>query len=488
MDALRGMGVNARRHAMKFSIQDIPGITGGDLLVAPLDARAQICGLSWDSRSIEPGWAYVAIVGERVDGNDYAVSAMDSGAAAVLMSRAPREDEVARAKETGAAIVAVRDGEEAVIALARAWRETLGATVVGITGSVGKTTTKGLVRQVLSARYRTHATKGNYNNQLGAPYTVLTTPEDCEMLVVEMGMDHAGEIARICRTARPDMGVITNVGVSHLEYLGTRENIARAKAELIEALPQGGTAFLQAQGEFTDFIRAHARTEERGIAVTLFGGQDPRADVYATDVELDEESHPRFTLHAKGASVRLTLGLRGVHNVDNACAAAAVGLACGMGLDEVASALEGAEAEAGRAQLKRAACGALVFDDAYNASPASMKASLEMLAAYRASGKKIAVLGDMGELGQASDAGHYDTGRVAALAGVDLLVCVGELAARIAQGARDGGMAADRVVSVPDASAAVEAVAPALSEGDIVLVKASHFMGLDRVVEGIVGA
>ena len=473
---------------MKFSIQDIVRITGGDLSVAPLDAQAQVCGLSWDSRSVEPGWAYVAIVGERADGNDYAASAMRSGAAVALMSRVPSEDEAACARETGAAIVVVKDGEEAIIALARAWRAMLTATVVGITGSVGKTTTKGLVRQVLSSKFRTHATKGNYNNQLGAPYTVLITPEDCEMLVVEMGMDHAGEIARICKTARPDMGVITNVGVSHLEYLGTRENIARAKAELVEALPEGGTAFLQAQGEFTDFIRAHSRTEERGVNVTLFGGSDSCADVYATDVELDDESHPRFTLHAGDASVRLTLGLRGIHNVDNACAAAAVGLACGMSLDEVASALEAAEPEAGRAQLKRAACGALVFDDAYNASPASMKASLQMLSSYKAAGKKIAVLGDMGELGQASDSGHYDTGTAAAQAGVDMLVCVGELAGRIAQGAIDAGMAAEQVISVSDAQAAVDAVKPRLSEGDVVLVKASHFMGLDRVVEGVVGA
>ncbi len=444
--------------------------------------------MSWDSRSIEPGWAYVAIVGERVDGNDFTASALRAGAAVALMSRPPREEEAAAARRAGAAIVVVNDGEEAIIALARAWRARLDATVVGITGSVGKTTTKGLVRQVLSSKYRTCATRGNYNNQLGAPYTVLTADEDCEMLVVEMGMDHAGEIARICRTARPHMGVVTNVGVSHLEYLGTRENIARAKAELIEALPEGGTAFLQAQGEFTEFIRAHAHVQERGVKTVLFGGNASGSDVFATDVEVDGESRPRFTLHAQDEAVRLTLGLRGAHNVENACAAAAVGIACGMSLCEVASALESAEPEAGRAQLKRAACGALVFDDAYNASPVSMKASLRMLASFEAKGKKIAVLGDMGELGSASDEGHYETGIAAADAQVDYLICAGEASVRIAQGAIEAGLDRALVRHVPDAQAALETVLPMLGRGDVVLVKASHYMGLDRVVEGVIGA
>lgn len=473
---------------MRFAVQDIPGITGGDLSVAPLDAYAQAIGLTWDSRTVEPGWAYVAIVGERADGNDFARCAIESGASVVLMSRAPHEDEKEAARASGAAIVTVADGEAAIMALARAWRARLSATVVGITGSVGKTTTKGLTRQVLSSKFHTCATRGNYNNQLGAPYTVLSADEDCEMLIVEMGMDHAGEIARICETALPDLGVITNVGISHLEYLGTRENIARAKAELIEALPAGGTAFLQAEGEFTDFIIDHARVKERGVKTVRFGGSAPASDVWATDVQLDDESRPSFTLHAGEASVRCAMQLRGEHVVEDACAAAAVGIACGMALDEVAAALEAAEPEAGRAQLKRASCGALVFDDAYNASPVSMKASLRTLAAFRATGKKIAVLGDMGELGSASDEGHYDTGRAAADARVDTLVCVGDSAALIAKGALEGGLPESSVLHVPDAQAAIEAVRPLLEEGDVVLVKASHYMGLDRVVEGVVGA
>lgn len=472
---------------MRFTANDIAAITGGGLAVAPRDAFGEACGLSWDSRAIEPGWAYVGIEGERVDGNDYAAAAIEAGAFVALMSREPSKAERAAAIEAGAAIVRVENGEDAVRALASAWRSRLGAKVVGITGSVGKTTTKSLVRQVLSSRFRTHATKGNYNNLLGAPYTVLSAPEDCEMLVVEMGMDHAGEIARICEVARPDMGIVTNVGVSHLEYLGTRENIARAKAELIEALPAGGTAFLHAQGEFTEFIRSHARAQERGVNVTLFAGCANDSGVYATDVRLDGEGHPSFALHANGEKAPCSLSLRGAHNVDNACAAAAVGLACGMGLSEVCAALALAQPEAGRARLAHAACGARVFDDAYNASPDSMKASLAMLSAYRCEGRRIAVLGDMGELGNAAEQGHADVGRAVAAAGVDVLVCVGGLSRLIAQAACNAGMTETFVSCVPDADAAIETLRGIIAPDDVVLVKASHFMGLERVVEGIIG-
>ncbi len=473
---------------MRFFIDEIAHITGGDLLVAPLNAQAEACGLTWDSRLVEPGLLYVAIVGERSDGNDFVASALHSGAVAALMSRSPDEDECAVARKTGAAIIKVGNGEDAVRALAAVWRERLSATVIGISGSVGKTTTKGLVRDVLSARFRTSATKGNYNNLLGAPYTILSTDEDCQMLVLEMGMDQAGELARICEMARPHMGVITNIGISHLEYLGSRENIARAKAELVEALPEGGTVFLQAQGEFTDFIRKHARISERGVRCVLFGDSAQRADVYATDVHLDEEGRPSFILHAAQEQAPCSLLLRGAHNVENACAAAAVGIACGMELAEICMALSQSVPEAGRGQLKRSACGAVVFDDSYNASPASMKAALATLSAYKTSGRKIAVLGDMGELGEAAASGHYETGVAAAGEDIDFLVCVGELAALIAQGALSSGMTSNAVQCVKSVQEALDVLLPNLSKGDAVLVKASHFMGLERVVEGVVDA
>lgn len=485
---------------MEFSIQRVVEITGGNLTVAPCDEQELLTGLSWDSRTVEPGWIYAALAGERVDGHRFVRGAFESGARLALVSDQLDEGALQWASEHGCAVLCVDDVARAIAQLAKAWRNELSATVIAVTGSVGKTTTKSLVRSVLGSRFKTHATKGNFNNELGAPLTVLCAPADCEMLVVEMGMDDRGQIASLCSFARPDMGVITNVGVSHMERLGSRESIALAKAELLEALPDGrGRAFLNGGNDMTEFMRSQARLAERGVKETVYNApswpnsSNPASSaVWAERCMLDEQGHPTFDLCVarEGASEverqSCSLALRGMHNISNACAAAAVGLACGMSLDEVVRALAQSEPEAGRQELKRAACGAVVFDDAYNASPDSMKASLAMLAAYEAEGRRIAVLGDMGELGAASERGHYETGRAAAQAGVDVLVCVGALAQGIAAGARDAGLEEGAIVRVADADEATHAVAALVRAGDVVLVKASHFMGLDRVVGGIV--
>ena len=473
---------------MQLNTNQIVEITGGGLLVAPLDDKADITGLSWDSRKIEDGWAYVALPGERVDGHDFVAAAIDAGARLALVAKRPAEDVCAYAAEHGCAIVLVKDAAVAITDLARAWRSMLSCKVIGVTGSVGKTTTKSLIRSVLSSRFKTYATKGNFNNELGAPYTVLSADADCEMLVVEMGMSSLGEIAHICEFACPDMGLITNVGTSHIEYLKTRENIARAKAELIEALPDGtGRAFLPVACEFDDFICDLARTDARGIGVELYGCGEGSA-VYASDITLDEEGRPHFVMHGNGQEVPCALSLRGIHNVDNACGAAAVGLACGMDLHEIVRAIEQTQPESGRQEFKRAARGFTVIDDAYNASPDSMKASLRMLASCKADGRRIAVLGDMGELGDHCVPGHREVGEFAAsIDGLDMLVCVGEFAQEIANAALEGGMPSDAVFGVSDVDGATALLDGVVAPGDVVLVKASHYMGLDRVVGGIIG-
>lgn len=481
---------------MRLNTTSVQNIVGGDLAVAPADAARDLLGLTWDSREAFADCLYAALPGERVDGNDFIASAIEGGAMLVLAGRVPDERACEAACKAGAGIIVVDDVVAAITALASAWRDMIGATVVAITGSVGKTTTKSLTRQVLSTRFKTCATKGNFNNELGAPYTVLSADSDCEMLVVEMGMDDLGQIAHICSFARPDMGLINNVGVSHLERLGSRENIARAKAELFEALPEGGKAFVNNADDMADLVCELGRLDERGVETVYFDGTGlmpavGRA-VWAKDISVDDEGRPRFLLCAKGFDAcpdeqaePCHLGLRGVHNVSNACGAAAIGLACGMALESVADALADAEPEAGRQEVKHASSGAVVFDDSYNASPASMSASLSMLASYKASGRKIAVLGDMGELGSASIEGHEQAGRAAAQADVDALICVGELSASIAQGARDAGLPEERIVCVADASAAIDGLRGTLDSGDVILVKASHYMRLDRVVEGI---
>lgn len=482
---------------MLLDTKQILEITGGALAVAPADEAYALTSLTWDSRTAWPGCLYAALPGERVDGHDFIGAAVDAGAKLVLASRTLDGTLAQAVSAAGAGVVAVPDVAAAITQLAAAWRSMLDAAVIGITGSVGKTTVKALTRQVLSSQFETCATKGNFNNELGAPYTVLSADASCEKLVVEMGMDDLGQIEHICSFARPDMGLINNVGISHLERLGSRENIARAKAELFEALRPGGRAFVNADDDFADFVCDESRLAERDVELTAFSGSGEPSGrfaasaVWAEDVTVDDEGCPHFTLCARGFAPEVqraacSLGLRGVHNVSNACGAAAIGLACGIALEGVAAALAAAEPEAGRQEVKRTANGAVVFDDAYNASPASMQASLAMLASYKATGRKIAVLGDMGELGAASVEGHASAGRAAAQAGVALLVCVGEASADIARGALEAGMPEAHIVRVADADAAVRVLEGGIEAEDVVLVKASHFMRLDRVVEGII--
>lgn len=489
---------------MELEIGRLIEACGGRVLVPPADSLAIVRGLTWDSRDVARGFVYAAIVGERVDGHAFVASAIQAGAICALCSAEPDAAAIEAAQAAGAAIVVVGDVPAAIAAIAEAWRDMLDAVVIGVTGSVGKTTTKGLIRDVLSTKYKTWATKGNFNNELGAPYTVISAPADTQMLVVEMGMDRPGQIAHLAAMAKPDMGIVSIVGTSHLEYLKTRENIALAKAELLDALPEGGRAFLNAACDMTPFMAEHSELAQRGVHACAFSAAgEPNAEqgawaagdaVWAEDVSVDGEGHPSFVLCARGEGLvgetvrraRVTLSLRGAQNVSNACGAAGVCLACGMTFDEVAAALAAAQPEAGRAQLLHAKCGAVVFNDAYNAAPESMCAAIATLAAYETAGRRIAVLGDMGELGPASAEGHARAGRAAAEAGIDALVCVGELSRATAQAAIDAGMPADCVVRVDDAAAALAHLSKTVAKGDAVLVKASHYMGLDRVVEGII--
>ncbi len=460
-------------------------------MVEPSCADTAVTGLAWDSRAVAPGDVYVALPGERVDGHDFSAAAVQAGAAGVLASHALDEASLDAVRAAGAFVIEVADTAQSVTDLARAWRGRLTGRVVGVTGSTGKTSTKNLVRDVLSAAFTTVATEGNQNNELGVPKTLLNAQEDTEAVVVEMGMRGLGQIEGLCSFVRPQVGVITNVGESHIELLGSRENIARAKAELICALPDGvGVAVLNAACPYTPFVREVARTEERGIRVVLYDGSgnpDPEASVYALDVELDGEGRPRFTLCTPQGSAPCALPVRGLHNVHNACAAAAVGTAFGMDAAHIAQALGGARQEAGRQEVLRAAGGWTVVNDAYNANPDSMRAALSFFSALAVPGRHIAVLGDMGELGAHAPEGHERVGRMAAEAGLDALVCAGELSRSMAAAAIAAGMSPDAVVWTPGRDEALEAVRTmGLVAGDAVLVKASHFMGLERLAEGLV--
>lgn len=479
---------------MRFTSSEIAACTGGDVVFAP-EQGGQVCqGLSWDSRSISPGDLYVALPGNRVDGHRFVAPALRAGAACALVSQRPDAGQVAAAAETGSAIVLVRDAMEAISRLAGCWRRRLSGTVIALTGSSGKTTTKNLVRDVLSRHGETVATEANQNNELGVPATLLRAREGTRYTVVEMGMRGLGQLEQLCSFVQPDMALVTNVGTSHIELLGSRENIARAKAEPFSSLREGGVAFMNASDEYLPALREFGGTRRAGVREVLFDGSgadpaaypgDSRPAVFASGIAVDGRGCPSFTLNVPGGSARCSLRMRGLHNVHNAVAAAAVGWRCGMDPETIADALGGCEPAAGRQQVLETPAGATVVDDSYNANPDSMRASLSMFASMDASGRHVAVLGDMGELGGFSQEGHALVGRLVADLPIDRLVCVGSMARGIAEAARQAGMPRGAISCADDAQAALALLLEEVSGGDAVLVKASHSMGLERIVEGL---
>ncbi len=511
---------------MRINAKQIAECTGGQFDVDPLDPRALIGGLTWDSREVASGDLYVALPGERTDGHAFVGAALRSGAACALVSQPPDAATRVLAREMGAAIIEVPSTPHALTDLARWWRTQLHGRVIGVTGSSGKTTTKNLIRDVLSARFSVVATQGNQNNELGVPKTILSADVETEAVIVEMGMRGRGQIAELCDFVRPDWGVIVNVGESHIELLGSREEIARAKAELVEALPAGtGCAFLNGADDYCGFVRACSGIEERHVRAVTYDGSGRFVDhreaqaaisvltadgeplVWAESISFDDQGRPSFTLCASGFAhpahdasadegacrahdalerVSCSLKLRGAHNVSNACAAAAVGRACGMTLAQVATALSAAEPEAGRQEVLHARGGFSIVNDAYNANPDSMRASLRTFSALAVPGRRIAVLGDMLELGDHARACHEEIGRLAAGLPLDTLICVGELSAYIAQAACDAGMDPDKIIRASSTSDVLGELDVLLEPGDAVLIKASHSVGLSRVVEGLV--
>lgn len=443
-----------------------------------------VSGLAIDSRRVEPGAAFVAFSGEVTDGHDHLDAAIENGSRALIVtvgSEDLSEEIFERAAASETAIVQVEDALRAVQDLARAHRRRLRSTVVAITGSTGKTTTKDLVKAVLAAKYRTLATEGNQNNELGVPLTILAADANTEMLVVEMGMRGAGQIAELCDIAEPDHGLVTNVGTSHIEILGSESAIASAKGELVESLKPEGRAYLNGDDARTAglSVRSTARVTTYGLGST--------SDVYATDIDLDEMSRPSFTATlASGESHGIHLTVSGRHNVYNALAALAVGEALDVPIEDMATALSNASMTAMRMEVFRTAGGLTILNDAYNANPTSMRAAIDTLAGMRGEGRRVAVLGDMFELGSFSELAHFRLGGYVADAGIDLLVTVGPLARRIAEGAKASGMAAEAVHPCEDVFDALDLLGEKVGVDDVVLVKASRAMSLERVVEGLV--
>jgi UDP-N-acetylmuramoyl-tripeptide--D-alanyl-D-alanine ligase len=450
---------------IELTLAEVAGLAGGRL--EPAGAGGAVTGaVTVDSRTVKPGDIFVAVPGERVDGADFLAAAAAAGAAAALAVR----------PDPALPVVVVDDPVAALGRLAAGVHRRLaerGLVTVGLTGSSGKTSTKDLLGQVLAAAGPTVSPPGSYNNDIGLPLTVLAADAGTRYLVLEMGSRGPGHIARLCAVARPQIGVVLNVGSAHLGEFGSPEGIARAKGELVEALPAEGTAVLNADDPRV--LGMAPRTRARVVTT----GRGPDADVRAVDVVLDDTARARFTLVAAGEQHPVALRVVGEHQVANALSAGAAALAAGLTPATVAEALSAAEPRSRwRMEVDRRGDGVVVINDAYNANPESMRAALAALAGLPAT-RRIAVLGGMAELGPGAAEEHERLGRDAA-ARADLVVAVGADAVGIANGASAAGRrAGEESVHVPDRAAAREFLAQVLRPGDVVLVKASRAYGLE---------
>jgi len=465
---------------LTLSVEAFAQAMAGQILTG--DGGVMVNGVAIDSRETEPGAAFFAFDGENVDGHAFCLEALAAGARALVVTRSPGElaHVVEAASGRKAAVIKVDDATRALQRLAVAHRARLFCPVIGVTGSAGKTTTKEFLVAVLGTRDKVVATKGNRNNEIGAPLTVLDAGADTDVLVVEMAMRGTGQIAELAEIARPTIGLVTNVGVSHIELLGSQDAIAAAKAELVDAIPEQGTVFLNGDDAYTEMIAG------RSCAAVLRYGLSEACDIRAEDVTVDADSCAHFTLVLPSDRVRVSLGVPGRHNIYNALASAAVAANLGIEPEAIARGLASARSGDMRMQSFTSASGVHVINDAYNASPSSMRAAVDTLAEMTSASRTIAVLGDMAELGSLTEMAHFQLGVHVARAGISVLVTVGERAKRIADGAMAEGMDPSVVRPCATVEEASEVLDDVLERGDVVLAKASRVMGLERVVERIV--
>lgn len=445
---------------------EVAAIVGGELVDAPQGEQIVVQAACSDSRAATPGSLFVAIVGERVDGHDFVEAARSLGAVLALTTR-----------PVGSPAIVVADPVAALGAVAAHVLSQLPQiTVLGLTGSSGKTTTKDLLADILSAAAPTAAPSGSFNTEVGLPLTVLTCDESTRFLVLEMGMRGLGHIAYLCQLAQPSIGALLNVGSAHLEMLGSREAIAQAKGEIVESLPADGVAVLHADDPL---VMGQA---DRTVARVLTFGESAQADVRASDVRLDDFARPSFSITYGGVSLPVRLQLSGEHQVANALGATAMALAAGLSLPDIVRSLDEARPRSRwRMEVSERADGVVVINDAYNANPESMRAALKSLAAIGRGKRTWAVLGEMREIGITSVDEHDAIGRLAVRLDINRLLAVGEGARPIHLGASHEGSWGNESAWVPDAQAALDVLRQEIAPGDVILVKASRSIGLDEV-------
>ena len=434
-----------------------------------LDSRyddVEVLGVSTDSREVKPGQLFVPLAGNRVDGHTFIGRAVDNGAVAVLNAKEKRPSDVP--------YIQVDDTLRAIGAIAAGYRQTMSARVLAITGSVGKTTTKEMLAAILRRQYRTVWTEGNHNNNLGLPLSVLDIEADTEYAVLELGMSHAGEMAYLTKIARPDMAIFTNIGTMHIENLGSRENILKAKLEILEGMGPDGVVRLNGDEPLLWKLR-----DTLPFKHYYFGIDNIACDVRAAQVRGDD-SGVTFRILAFGREYEAFVPHNGQHTVYNALAAAGAAMLSGAAPEQVAAGLRSFENTGMRQQIYEKN-GFTIIEDCYNAGPESMAAALNVLGERSSQGRKIAVLGDMLELGSLAMAEHYRIGRLA-VGRCDILLAYGVNATRVVTGAVTGGMSPKRAMFFDDQDQLLHELRAVARPGDLLLFKGSRGMKMERVL------
>lgn len=440
----------------------------GGTYYGPKDAlEKEAAGIAIDSRKITAGWLFAATVGERVDGHSFIGDCYAKGALCCLGEQAPADEEHP--------YIQVASTFQALKDIAEAYRSTLNIPIVGITGSVGKTSTKEMIASVLSVKYHTLKTAGNFNNEVGLPLTVFQIQEDHEAAVLEMGISDFGEMHRLSKIARPDICVITNIGYCHLEFLQDRDGVLKAKSEIFDFAAPGAKAIVN--GDDDKLCTLKSRKE---LLCTTFG-MDPTNDIHTTHVENLGLDGLKCDISTPVGDFSAHIHIPGMHMVYNALAGTCVGLACGLSLEEIRQGLEQAQTISGRNHLIHTE-DYTIMDDCYNANPVSMKASLDVLAT--ALGRKVAILGDMGELGTEERVLHHTVGVHAAQKKIDLLLCVGTLSEEIVRGAKEQSPSMQALLFATKEEL-LEQLPSLLQKGDSILIKASHFMQFEKLVKAL---
>ena len=454
------------------TLEELCEWTGGEILRGRPEDR--FTGTGIDSREVGDGDLFVAIVGPNHDAHGFVGDVLTKGVAGALVQSDRLEETLPR---NGGFLVHVADTTRALADLARGHRRTFDGPVIGITGSNGKTTTKELCADILSGCGPTLATRGNLNNQFGVPLTLLRREDEHVRCVVEMGMNHRGEIAALAAIAEPTIGILTNVGTAHIEFLGSREAIAEEKGDLLAALPEAGVAVV-GRDQPLAFVQS-----ERTRARVMSFGRDPAADLRASEIRFLEEGAFAFVLETPMGRAEVRVPGLAETIVENALAASGGALAAGASLEDVVRGLARHAGVPGRMQPRSLPGDVHAIDDSYNANPQSMQNALETLARLETSGRRIAVLGQMGELGDEAEQAHYELGQLAGRLSLDGLYLIGPWAEEIARGAREAGLDDDDIVHAEDHERLAEELARTIAKGDRLLVKGSRAARMERVIE-----